>query len=236
MHTHAKAFAAAMFVQFIFGGFIADEANGLNEPAAFGNSFIAVEDEPDPDEVRARVARVSVVSGDARIRRSDSDEWESVTLNLPVVEGDEIVTETGARIELQLAKDQHIRLSENSSMKIVTYSDEGVAVSLSSGTMHIRLRSFNKDRFYEIDAPKTTMAIQAAGSYRIDAGAIGASEVRVAAANGEARIYTNCLLVILNGFVECFGRSLVPVELSLQVQLVSFIVLSVVFGQPFLVP
>ncbi len=154
-------------------------------------SSIADGEEEDLDEVTARVARVSFVSGDARIRRSGSDEWENVTLNLPVVEGDEIATETGARIELQLAKDQHLRLAENSSLKLVTYSDEGIALSLSMGTMHLKVRTFNKEKtFLEIDAPKTTMAVQAAGSYRIDAGNIGDKAISIASITGEVRVYT----------------------------------------------
>jgi hypothetical protein len=201
MQRHGGALAAAMFLLFLLGGVPQINAAELN--ARLGPQFAppGIIEDDDPDEVKARVARISVVSGDARIKRSDSDEWESVTLNLPVVEGDEIVTEGGARVELQLAKDQHLRLAENSSLKLITFSDDGVALSLSSGTMHIRLRAFTKDKFFEIDAPKSTVAIQSSGSYRIDAGAVGASEIKITAFTGEARIYTET-----SGFTLKNGR------------------------------
>ncbi|CAN5206411.1 hypothetical protein BH20ACI2_BH20ACI2_20310 [soil metagenome] len=192
MYPTVRALAASFLVFLFLGSFIAVEAGGLFEaPDLLYTTTTAGDDEQDTEEVTARVARVSFVSGDARIRRSGSDEWENVTLNLPVVEGDEIATEAGARIELQLAKDQHVRLAENSSLKLVTYSDEGIALSLSLGTMHLRIRTFNKDRtFFEIDAPKTTMALQSAGSYRIDAGNVGDKEIKIAAITGEIRVYT----------------------------------------------
>ena len=192
---------AAVIVVLLLGVWFTARANAIYN---VGGSYTVLteDDDSETDEVNARVARISFVSGDARIRRSGVDEWESVTLNLPIVEGDEIVTELGARVELQLAKDQHLRISENSSLKMVTYSDDGIAVSLASGTLHLRLRSFDKDKkFFEIDAPKTTVAIQSAGSYRIDAGEAGSSEIRIAAVTGEARIYTET-----SGFTLKSGR------------------------------
>ena len=200
MHKAIKAIVFAIAFVLLFGSWTA-RANKFHN---VGSSYtvLTADDETDTEEINARVARVSFVSGDARIKRSGSDEWESVTLNLPIVEGDEIVTESEARVELQLAKDQHLRISENSSFKMVIYSDEGVAVSLASGTLNLRLRSFDKEKsFFEVDAPKTTIAIQAPGAYRIDAGSIGASEVRIAAVTGEARIYTET-----SGFTLKSGR------------------------------
>lgn len=191
MYPTVRAVAAAFFIFLFLGSFIAVEAGALYEAPDPLSKTTTVDDEQDTEEVTARVARVSFVSGDARIRRSGSDEWENVTLNLPVVEGDEIATEAGARIELQLAKDQHLRLEENSSLKLVTYTDEGIALSLSLGTMHLKVRTFDKDKtFFEIDAPKTTMALQSAGSYRIDAGNVGDKEIRIASITGEIRVYT----------------------------------------------
>ena len=201
MHTYSKAAAAGFVISLLFGTWFTAEANVIRQ---VGGSYTVLtpDDEADLESVNARVARISFTAGDARIRRSASDEWETVTLNLPVVEGDEIVTESGARVEVQLAKDQHLRIAENSSFKMAIYSDEGVAVSIATGTLHIRLRSFDKDKtFFEVDAPKTTIAIQSAGSYRIDSGAVSTPDVRVAAFSGEARIYTET-----SGFTLKNGR------------------------------
>src|SRR4051794_16185968 len=72
---------------FIFG---ATPAQTLNLPEA-DNAYVVEDDDETPD-VTARVARISFLKGDAQIKRADGGDWEKATLNLPLVEGDEITT------------------------------------------------------------------------------------------------------------------------------------------------
>ena len=165
-------------------------ATQVNLPAINSSSFSDDDDEPD---ITDRVARISFIEGKARIRRSSSEDWETLTLNLPVVEGNEISTDDDSRIEIQFDKNKHLRLDSNSYLKIVTLKDQGIAVSISLGSMSLRITSFDKaSSFFEIDAPKTTLAVQKAGRYRIDAGKEGEAEVRASVSQGgEARIYSD---------------------------------------------
>mgnify|MGYP006171352133 CR=1 FL=1 len=161
---------------------------------------------PDDDipEVTDRVARVSYVEGDVRLRRADSEEWEKVVLNLPIVEGDEIFSEEDSRFEIQFSGVQHLRATENTYIRIVTQNDDGIAVSVPQGSVNIFLTEFDKETsFFEIDAPQTTIAMQSAGSYRIDAGQPGDESVRVRVENdGEARVYS-----LSSGFTLQSGRA-----------------------------
>lgn len=172
----------------------------LNLPDAANYSF----DDEDEPEVKARVARISFLSGEAKIKRNGVDEWERAVLNLPLVEGDEIATDLGTRLEIQFDKSSHARLDENAYLRIVSLKDEAIALSLSLGTMAVRVTAFDKDRSsFEIDAPKTTIALQRSGAYRIDAGRDGDSEISVAAREGgEARVYSDNV-----GFTLKNGRS-----------------------------
>lgn len=158
--------------------------------ASLGVSAAVIDDEV--PEVTARVARISFIRGEAQIRRSGGEEWERASLNLPLVEGDEIATDPGGRVEIQFNSYTHIRLSENSYFKLGVLRDEGVAVSLPEGTLSLRIWEFDKNRtYFEIDAPKTTIAVQQAGEYRVDAGKPGDQEIRVTVTEqGEARVYT----------------------------------------------
>lgn len=162
-----------------------------------------VDNEYEP-EVTARVARFSFVSGDVRIRRVGSEEWETATLNLPVVEGDEISTAKDSRVELQFDTRTHLRLAGDSFLRVTRLKDEGIAVSLPAGRMSVRVYDFDKDRaYFEVDAPKTTIAFQRSGMYRMDAGREGSGEIRVTALdNGEARVYSDT-----SGFTLKNGRS-----------------------------
>ncbi len=160
-------------------------------------------DDYTPD-VTARVARISILRGEAQIRHLNSQDWERVTNNLPVVEGDEIATDADSRLEIQFNKDTYLRLSENAYLKVTTLRDEGIALSLPNGTMSLRVLNFDKDRtFFEIDAPQLTVALQKAGMYRIDAGDRDQTKVRVTVTDdGLARIYTDN-----SGFTLRSGRS-----------------------------
>ena len=207
MRSAGKSFSAVLLAMLLVAGSTIfafgarTSAQTVNLPEA--GSYSAVDDDDTPD-VTARVARISFIRGEVRIRRADQDDWEKATLNLPVVEGDEITTDANARVEIQFDKNQHLRLAENSFLKIANLQDNGIAVSLSLGALNVRITSFNKDKaFFEIDAPKTTFAVQRAGSYRIDAGKEGDQVIRVAATHGgEARVYSENA-----GFTVKDGRS-----------------------------
>ncbi len=172
-----------------------------------GNAFGIVVYDYTP-EVTARVVRISFIRGDVQIRRvgdnGEKQEWERAALNLPIVEGDELATGPNTVVEIQLDSSNHIRLWENAYLKFTTLRDEGVAVSLPQGTMNLRTLSFNKDKsYFEIDAPETTISIERAGMFRIDAGDTRNSEIRVTATEeGEAKVYTKS-----SGFTLRNGRT-----------------------------
>ena len=157
-----------------------------------GTAALAGERDDYIPEVTDRVARISFVIGDVQIRRADSQDWEVAVLNLPVVEGDEIATDGNGRVEIQFNSDTHLRVAENSQIKFVGLQDSGIALSVPLGTVVIHSSEFDGSRsFFEIDAPKTTIAIQRAGTYRIEAGVPDSLEVIVSATDGgEARVYS----------------------------------------------
>lgn len=168
-----------------------------------GNASANTDDVETPD-VTARVARISFLSGDVQIKRADQTDWERATGNLPVVEGDEIATEANARLEIQFNSESFLRLSGNAYLKITTLRDEGIAVSLPNGSLSLRVLNFDKDRaYFEIDAPRTTVSVEKAGMYRVDAGDKNAAEIRIAVTEfGQARVYSEN-----SGFTVKNGRS-----------------------------
>ncbi len=155
------------------------------------NVFANFTDDDIP-EVTAKVARISFLRGDVQIRRAGSEDWERAVQNLPIVEGDEIATEANARLEIQFDTYRFLRLDENAYLTFTSLRDEGIAVSLPQGSLSVRILEFDDDSgFFEIDAPKTTIAVQRAGMYRVDAGSKDDAEIRVTVTNdGEARIYS----------------------------------------------
>lgn len=199
MHSAKKGFwAVLMLVPLMLGGSVFS-----NEPASLLNRAAeAVEDDEVPEET-ARVARISFIQGDVKIRRDEMEDWEKASQNLPIVEGDEITTDANARFEIQFNSSTFMRVGGNSYVKVIGLKDEGIAVSLPQGTMSVRIHDFEGDKtYFEIDAPKTTIAVQQSGAYRVDAGQKDSPEIRVSVTEeGEARVYTES-----SGFALKSGR------------------------------
>ncbi|HKG78974.1 MAG TPA: hypothetical protein VKA78_06130, partial [Pyrinomonadaceae bacterium] len=62
----------------------------------------ADDDEPDDYDVKARVARISLISGEVTLKRNGNQDWEPVRLNYPLVEGDTVTTGKGSLLEIQV--------------------------------------------------------------------------------------------------------------------------------------
>ncbi|PYS88606.1 MAG: hypothetical protein DMF62_09285 [Acidobacteria bacterium] len=160
--------------------------------------------EDEEPEVKDRVARISFITGDVQIKRSDNDQWEKAVLNLPVVQGDQLTTGPGSRFEVQFGAYSHLRVAENSVIKVSSLTDTFVAVGVPEGSVTATLVRFDiGSEAFEIDAPRTTVAVQKAGRYRVDAGHKNDQSIRVSVDDkGEARIYSNNV-----GFTLHDGRS-----------------------------
>ena len=70
-------------------------------PLLLGTAILADDIDDSIPDVTARVARISFIRGDVQIRRAGNQDWEKATLNLPLVEGDEVATSSDARLEVQ---------------------------------------------------------------------------------------------------------------------------------------
>ena len=154
------------------------------------------------EDINARVVRISLISGEVSLRRNGGQKWERAQVNFPLVEGDSLATEHNSRAEIQIDARNFVRLDGDTVLKVVTLRDEGVALSLSEGTASVRLARFDHDHeYFEVDAPKTTLAAEKKGLYRLDVTRDG--NVRLAVRDGgRARVYSDT-----SGFTLRDGRS-----------------------------
>jgi len=149
------------------------------------------DDDADDYDVKARVARISMLDGQVNLKRSDSKDWEAAKLNQSLVEGDTVSTSAESKLEIQIDARNFIRLSSNSVLRIVTLRDEGIAISAVEGTVTVRLANFDRKRgTFEVDAPKITLAAEKNGFYRIDVPKDGRVRLTVRD-GGNARIYSD---------------------------------------------
>src|SRR6266550_8580115 len=162
----------------------------------------ADDDDADEYDVKARVVRITFIAGEVKLKRSGNTETENARVNFPLVEGDVLSTDRDGRVEIQIDARNFLRLGGDSVLQITTLRDDGVALSLSQGTASIRLAKFDHDHeYFEIDAPRTTLAAEKEGQYRLDVSSDG--RVRMTArSGGRARIYSET-----SGFVLRDGRT-----------------------------
>ncbi len=162
----------------------------------------ADDDEPDDYDVKARVVRISLIAGEANLKRNGNTDWERAQINYPLVEGDTVSTEKDSRLEIQFDARNFVRLGPSTVLRIVTLRDQGTALGVVEGTATLRLAKLEHGReFFEIDAPRTTMAAEKPGLYRIDVPREG--KVRLTVRDGgNARIYSDT-----SGFALRDGRS-----------------------------
>src|SRR2546425_596224 len=156
------------------------------------NSTARADDiEGDEYDVSARVVRISLTRGDVSLRRQEGGDWETARVNTPLVEGDTLATGDNARAEIQIDSRNFLRVASDSVIKIITLRDEGIALSLSEGKATLRLARFDKDHeYFEIDAPKTTIAAESKGVYRLEATRKGAIHL-IVREGGRARVYSD---------------------------------------------
>jgi hypothetical protein len=162
----------------------------------------AQDDEPDDYDVKARVVRISFITGEANLKRSTNKDWERAQVNYPLVEGDTVSTGNDSRLEIQFDSRNYLRLAPNTVLRIVTLRDNGTAVGVVEGTATARLAKFEHGReYFEIDAPRSTLAAEKTGLYRVDVTREGKVRLTVRE-GGQARIYSDT-----SGFALRDGRS-----------------------------
>ncbi len=165
----------------------------LTSGAAFAQTSTADDNESaDLDDTApvARVARLSFVDGDVSFLRAGVTEWAPAVENLPLLAGDQIYTGPGARAEVQLARDNYIRLSEGTELTITDLSETAAQFEITEGTAIIRIERLSAlfSRF-ELDTPNTAVLINQDGLYRVDVRGEKNSELIVR--RGEAEVSTD---------------------------------------------
>ncbi len=133
----------------------------------------------------AAYARVRHLEGRVSLFADSGLLDDEVDINTPVGPGDVLETEAGSRLELQLADGSLVRLDESSRLSILALADGQIRyenrtlLSLDAGAVAVELSSFDPDdKVFRIDTDAATVFLLEDGSYRVDAGAGGGTQVR----------------------------------------------------------
>lgn len=125
----------------------------------------AIADAGDPP---SRVARLNYRSGSVSFRPGSVEEWTDAALNYPLTMGDHLWTEAGARTEMHIGSTA-IRMDSETALAFLNLDDRTVQLSLTEGSITLRLRYLAEDESFEIDTPNAAILLLRPGVYRIDA-------------------------------------------------------------------
>ena len=113
------------------------------------------------------------------------NDWVQATLNRPLVTGDRLWVDAGARVELQVGT--AMRLGAGTSVTLLNLDDRVAQLQMAQGTLDVRVRRLDPDQVVEIDTPNLAYVFagrpvpdQRRSRWRCD-------EVRTR--NGQAEVY-----------------------------------------------
>ncbi len=144
----------------------------------------------------SRVARLAYVSGAASFSPGGERDWGRAVVNRPMVTGDRLWVDEGARAELQLGA-AAIRVGGGTSITLLNLDDRIAQVQLSQGTLNIRVRKLDRGHTFEIATPSLAYSIRRPGNYRIEVAPDGRTTT-VAVRTGLAEVYGESRAFIIN--------------------------------------
>ncbi len=155
-----------------------------------------------PDQPGQPVARLSVINGDASVRRGDSGDWVAAVLNAPLMAGDSISVGPGGTAELQLDNANFIRIAGDSEIRISALENGRNQIQIAKGLITWRvLRDSNIQS--EISTPDVAIHPLRQASVRVEVASDGGTriivrkgDVEASTARGSERVHEGSMMLV----------------------------------------
>ena len=118
-----------------------------------------------PGDPPSRVARLNYLNGPVSLRPGSVEDWAGASLNYPLTTGDHLWTDAGARTEIHVGSIA-VRMDSRTALSILNLDDLTVQLSLTGGSLNVRLRNLRPDEIFEVDTPNVSVLLRP-GDYRI---------------------------------------------------------------------
>jgi len=134
-----------------------------------------------------RVGRLNHAQGAVTFSPAGDNEWIDAELNRPLTRGDRLWTDKGSRAEIQIGSSA-VRMDGQTQIEILVLDDQSAQISVTQGTVYVRVRSLPEGENFEIDTPNLAYRAAYPGDYRIDVDAARGS-TRVTIHSGTGAVY-----------------------------------------------
>jgi len=140
----------------------------------------------DDDDPPGRVARLSVTNGQVSFDPAGTDDWVSAVTNRPITTGDKLWTDKDSRAELHVDS-AAFRLAGETGLSFLNLNDQTIQLSITEGTVSIRVRRLSEGENIEVDTPNLAFSILRPGRYRISVNEAGDTTL-VSVRDGEGEV------------------------------------------------
>jgi len=114
----------------------------------------------------SRVARLNYLNGTVSFRPGSVEEWAAASLNYPLTTGDHLFTDANSQTELHVGSTA-IRMDQQTALAFINLDDRVAQLSLTGGSLNVRIRSLRPDEVYEVDTPNAAIVLRQ-GDYGIN--------------------------------------------------------------------
>ena len=111
--------------------------------------------------------RVNLLQGDVQVKIADTGEWVPASVNMPLVEGDELWVPDGSLAALQSTRGDYIRLDEGTALQILRMDLDSYQFHLAEGRVYVLNRA-PKRSVLQFDTPDASIRAFGNTRFRID--------------------------------------------------------------------
>jgi len=134
-----------------------------------------------------RAGRIAWLAGPVSMSPNGTDTWAQAPLNRPLVAGDRLWTDAGARDEAQFGP-VVARMDAGTLLSVLAADEASTQLQVSQGRIDLHVRRIDPNTAVEIDTPNLAFVARAPGDYRIVVSPDGAS-TDVAVLRGAGDVY-----------------------------------------------
>jgi hypothetical protein len=134
----------------------------------------------------AQAGRIDFIEGAVSFRPAEADTWAFAELNRTVTTGDRLWVDTVGHAELEVGANA-VRVGPETEVDAVRIDDDMLQLRVPQGVVNVRIRGFDENADYEVDAPNAAITMTKAGDYRVDVSPDGAT-TKVTVHSGQAQV------------------------------------------------
>ncbi|MBI5576335.1 MAG: FecR domain-containing protein [Deltaproteobacteria bacterium] len=111
--------------------------------------------------------RVVLIQGDVQVKIADTGEWAPASINMPLLEGDELWVPEDGRAGLQTNNGTHIRFDRNTALQVLRMDRDSFQFYLPQGGVYVLNRA-SKRSVLQIDTPDASLRSFGGSTFRVD--------------------------------------------------------------------